>query len=84
MPLNPTFKITALHYYVNEHHRNVRIKTHNHKQHSSLYKEAAQWVASSADFQSAGSVKTGASLFAVVKPKTGLNYNLLMCHGITS
>ena len=42
MPLNPMIKTTALHYYLNKHHRNVRIKTHNHKQHLSLYKEATQ------------------------------------------
>ena len=42
MQLNPTIKITAFHYYLNERHRNVRIKTYNYKQHPSLHKEATQ------------------------------------------
>ena len=34
----------------------LELKTNNHQQHPSLYKEAVQWIASLTDFWSAGSV----------------------------
>ena len=36
--------------YLNKRQETLELKTYNHKQHRSLYKEAAQLIASSVDF----------------------------------